>query len=97
MTTVVAAVVVVAALAATGTMTKAVTITKMAEAEEMLVAMVAVTTTMKTSHSRSQPWYFWHNNIKDIIDVIVFTLSAPVQHIQGHALHPFIMIDASVP
>jgi hypothetical protein len=31
------------------------------------------------------------------IDVLEFTLSAPVRHIQGHALHPYIMLDASVP
>jgi hypothetical protein len=32
-----------------------------------------------------------------VIDVVVCTLSAPVRHIQGHALHPYIMLDASVP
>ncbi len=31
------------------------------------------------------------------IDVIVFTLSAPVWHIQGHALHLYIMGDPKVP
>ena len=31
------------------------------------------------------------------IDVVVFTLSASVRHIQGHALHPYIMVDAVVP
>jgi hypothetical protein len=31
------------------------------------------------------------------IDVVVFTLVAPIQHIQGHALHPYIMVDAAVP
>jgi hypothetical protein len=31
------------------------------------------------------------------IDVVVFTLLAPVWHIQGHALHPYIMVDAAVP
>jgi len=31
------------------------------------------------------------------IDVVVFTLSASVRHIQAHALHPYIMVDASVP
>ena len=31
------------------------------------------------------------------IDVVVFTLSAYVRHIQAHALHPYIMVDASVP
>ncbi len=32
-----------------------------------------------------------------VIDVVVFTLSAPVRHIQGHALHLYIMGDATVP
>jgi hypothetical protein len=31
------------------------------------------------------------------IDVVVFTLSAPVWHIQGHALHPYIIVNAAVP
>ena len=31
------------------------------------------------------------------IDVVVFTLLATDWHIQGHALHPYIMVDASVP
>jgi hypothetical protein len=31
------------------------------------------------------------------IDVIVFTMLAPVWHIQGHTLHPYIMVDAAVP
>ena len=31
------------------------------------------------------------------IDVIVFTPSAPVSHIQGHALHIYIMGDATMP
>jgi hypothetical protein len=30
------------------------------------------------------------------IDVVVFTPSAPIWHIQGHALHPYIMGDALV-
>jgi hypothetical protein len=30
------------------------------------------------------------------IDVVVFTLSAPVRHIQGHSLHIYIMGDATV-
>jgi hypothetical protein len=32
-----------------------------------------------------------------VIDVVVFTPSAPVWHIQGHSLHPYIMLDATVP
>ncbi len=31
------------------------------------------------------------------IDVVVFTPSAPVLHIQGHALHIYIMVDTTVP
>jgi hypothetical protein len=31
------------------------------------------------------------------IDVVVFTQLAPVWQIQGHALHPYIMVDAAVP
>jgi hypothetical protein len=31
------------------------------------------------------------------IDVIVFTLSALIWHIQGPALHPYIMGNATVP
>ena len=31
------------------------------------------------------------------IDVVVFTLSASVRHIQVHTLHPYIMVDATVP
>ena len=31
------------------------------------------------------------------IDVIVFTPSAPVWYVQGHALHLYIMSDAGVP
>ncbi len=31
------------------------------------------------------------------IDVVVFTPSAPISHIQGHALHINIMDDATVP
>jgi hypothetical protein len=31
------------------------------------------------------------------IDVVVFTPSAPVSHIQGHALHLYIMGDSKVP
>jgi hypothetical protein len=31
------------------------------------------------------------------IDVVVFTLLAPVWHIQGHALHLYIMGDANLP
>jgi hypothetical protein len=47
-------------------------------------------------HNRSQPWYFQHDNIMDI-NVVIFTLSALVWHIQGHRLHPYIMVDAAVP
>jgi len=43
-----------------------------------------------------QPWYFRHDDIMDI-DVVVFTLSASVRHIQAHTLHPYIMVDAVVP
>ncbi len=47
-------------------------------------------------HNRAQPWYFRHTDIMDI-DVVVFTPSASLWHIQGHALHPYIMGDATVP
>jgi hypothetical protein len=43
-----------------------------------------------------QPWYFGHDFIMDI-DVVVFTFLAFVWHIQGHALHLYIMGDATVP
>ncbi len=49
-----------------------------------------------SNHNRSQPWSFRHDNITDI-DVVIFTLLAPVRHILGHALHPYIMVDAAVP
>jgi hypothetical protein len=39
---------------------------------------------------------FRHDGIMDV-DVIIFTLSAPVWHIQGHVLYPYIMVDAAVP
>jgi hypothetical protein len=32
-----------------------------------------------------------------VIDVVVFTPSAPILHIQGHSLHIYIMDDATVP
>ncbi len=44
----------------------------------------------------TKKWYFRHDDIMDI-DVAVFTLSAPIWHIQGHALHPYIMVNAAVP
>ncbi len=47
-------------------------------------------------HNHSQPWYFQHDDIADI-DVVVFTLSAPVRQIQGQALCPYIMVDVAVP
>jgi hypothetical protein len=37
------------------------------------------------------------NMITSSIDVFAFTLLAPVWPIQGHALHPYIMVDTAVP
>jgi hypothetical protein len=44
----------------------------------------------------AQTWYFGHDDIMDI-DVVLFTLLAPVWHIQGLSLHVYIMGNATVP
>ncbi len=52
-----------------------------------------VLTAPLTNHG---PQYFQHDDIIDI-DVILFTLPAPILPIQGHALYSYIMVDVAVP